>query len=211
MIDLDLNFFLFLDNLGKDWLVCDWMACWFFRYLTHWYLHLWSQFLHFSACFCFLFHWRDWYFSSFFVMFLNCFQSCREEWKWYMMLTVGITTGYHRLWSHRSYDAHPIVRAILLIMGKLLPFNIILLDFVFVSYFLTCACQFQMFVFIQQHLHLRVLVFNGAEIIVLIIDILTRKSTISFSFSLFEWMFYCCLKEFPSHLWFRFNSFFSTL
>jgi stearoyl-CoA desaturase (delta-9 desaturase) len=35
----------------------------------------------------------------------------------YFIGGIGITTGYHRLWSHRSYDAHPIVRAILLIMA----------------------------------------------------------------------------------------------
>jgi stearoyl-CoA desaturase (delta-9 desaturase) len=30
---------------------------------------------------------------------------------------IGITSGYHRLWSHRSYDAHPIVKAPLLVMA----------------------------------------------------------------------------------------------
>ena len=30
---------------------------------------------------------------------------------------LGITMGYHRLWSHRSYKAHPILRLVLSLMG----------------------------------------------------------------------------------------------
>jgi len=30
---------------------------------------------------------------------------------------IGIGSGYHRLWSHRTYDAHPILKWILAIMG----------------------------------------------------------------------------------------------
>ena len=30
---------------------------------------------------------------------------------------VGIGSGYHRLWSHRTYKAHPALRALLAVMG----------------------------------------------------------------------------------------------
>jgi hypothetical protein len=35
----------------------------------------------------------------------------------YALFGLGITMGYHRLWSHRSFDAHPLVRAALLVCG----------------------------------------------------------------------------------------------
>jgi stearoyl-CoA desaturase (delta-9 desaturase) len=35
----------------------------------------------------------------------------------YQLSGLGITMGYHRLYSHQSYDAHPIVKYILLIVG----------------------------------------------------------------------------------------------
>ena len=30
---------------------------------------------------------------------------------------IGIGSGYHRLWSHRTYDAHPALKWVLAIMG----------------------------------------------------------------------------------------------
>src|SRR5210317_2554786 len=30
---------------------------------------------------------------------------------------IGIGSGYHRLWSHRTYDAHPILKWFLAIVG----------------------------------------------------------------------------------------------
>ncbi len=39
---------------------------------------------------------------------------------------MSITTGYHRLWSHKTYDAHPIVRFILAIGGAMTVQNSIL-------------------------------------------------------------------------------------
>jgi stearoyl-CoA desaturase (delta-9 desaturase) len=44
-------------------------------------------------------------------------------WSWlffglFMVLNgIGIGSGYHRLWSHRTYDAHPLLRWFLAIMG----------------------------------------------------------------------------------------------
>jgi stearoyl-CoA desaturase (delta-9 desaturase) len=35
----------------------------------------------------------------------------------YQISGISITMGYHRLYSHKSYDAHPIIRGILLILG----------------------------------------------------------------------------------------------
>ncbi|WP_040502876.1 acyl-CoA desaturase [Idiomarina xiamenensis] len=50
---------------------------------------------------------------------------------WAMLATVlfaglSITAGYHRLWSHRAYDAHPIVRVLWMIGGTLALQNSIL-------------------------------------------------------------------------------------
>lgn len=39
---------------------------------------------------------------------------------------MGITTGYHRLWAHRTYDAHPIVRLVLMLGGTMATQNSIL-------------------------------------------------------------------------------------
>ncbi|KAJ1568698.1 hypothetical protein HK096_005618 [Nowakowskiella sp. JEL0078] len=33
--------------------------------------------------------------------------------------TLGITMGYHRLWSHRTYDAHPLYRLTMAILGTM--------------------------------------------------------------------------------------------
>lgn len=35
----------------------------------------------------------------------------------YSLSMLGITAGYHRLWSHKSYQAHPILKLFLLIVG----------------------------------------------------------------------------------------------
>lgn len=39
---------------------------------------------------------------------------------------LGITAGYHRLWSHRTYDASPIVRLVLMLGGTMATQNSIL-------------------------------------------------------------------------------------
>ncbi len=43
------------------------------------------------------------------------------EWSMFFLFLVltglGITAGYHRLWSHRSYEAHPVVRVFLAFLG----------------------------------------------------------------------------------------------
>ena len=36
---------------------------------------------------------------------------------WFVFSGLSITAGYHRLFSHRSYQAHPVVRAFLLLFG----------------------------------------------------------------------------------------------
>eukprot|EP00762_Andalucia_godoyi_P003017 ANDGO_04198.mRNA.1 Acyl-CoA desaturase len=36
---------------------------------------------------------------------------------WYFCSGMGITAGYHRLWSHRAWDAHPVVETLLAIFG----------------------------------------------------------------------------------------------
>ncbi|KAJ3129815.1 hypothetical protein HK098_008049 [Nowakowskiella sp. JEL0407] len=35
------------------------------------------------------------------------------------LATLGITMGYHRLWSHRTYDAHPAYRLLMAILGTM--------------------------------------------------------------------------------------------
>lgn len=47
------------------------------------------------------FYWQTW-------LFTYCF---------YLFSGFGITAGYHRLWAHRSYRAHPILEFILLVAG----------------------------------------------------------------------------------------------
>ena len=36
---------------------------------------------------------------------------------WYVASGLGITAGYHRLFAHRSYEAHGVLRAIFLVWG----------------------------------------------------------------------------------------------
>lgn len=36
---------------------------------------------------------------------------------WYAATGLGITAGYHRLWSHRAYSAHPVLKVLLALMG----------------------------------------------------------------------------------------------
>lgn len=38
-------------------------------------------------------------------------------WLYYFATGIAITAGYHRLWSHNSYKAHPILRVILAALG----------------------------------------------------------------------------------------------
>lgn len=37
---------------------------------------------------------------------------------WYWVGGLGITAGYHRLWAHKSYSAHPIVQVALMLAGS---------------------------------------------------------------------------------------------
>ena len=39
---------------------------------------------------------------------------------------LAITTGYHRLWSHKTYDAHWSVRLVLMIFGSMALQNSVL-------------------------------------------------------------------------------------
>jgi stearoyl-CoA desaturase (delta-9 desaturase) len=52
-------------------------------------------------------------------------------WIWFFVLVyangLAITTGYHRLWSHRTYDAHWSLRVILMIFGAMALQNSILM------------------------------------------------------------------------------------
>jgi stearoyl-CoA desaturase (delta-9 desaturase) len=36
---------------------------------------------------------------------------------WYLFTGLGITAGYHRLFAHRAYEAHPIAQFLLMVMG----------------------------------------------------------------------------------------------
>ena len=51
-------------------------------------------------------------------------------WVWFAVLLyangLAITTGYHRLWSHKTYDAHWNVRAVLMLFGTMALQNSIL-------------------------------------------------------------------------------------
>ena len=51
-------------------------------------------------------------------------------WVWFAVLLyangLAITTGYHRLWSHKTYDAHWSVRAVLMLFGTMALQNSIL-------------------------------------------------------------------------------------
>ena len=51
-------------------------------------------------------------------------------WVWFVILLyangLAITTGYHRLWSHRTYDAHWSIRVILMLLGAMALQNSIL-------------------------------------------------------------------------------------
>lgn len=51
-------------------------------------------------------------------------------WVWFVVLLyangLAITTGYHRLWSHKTYDAHWSVRLILMVFGTMALQNSIL-------------------------------------------------------------------------------------
>jgi len=49
----------------------------------------------------------EYHLKTFFICFL-----------FYFLGGIGITAGYHRLWSHRSYDSHSIVHFVLLLMGS---------------------------------------------------------------------------------------------
>ena len=52
-------------------------------------------------------------------------------WAWFVILLYGnglaITTGYHRLWSHRTYDAHWSLRLVCMIFGAMALQNSILI------------------------------------------------------------------------------------
>ena len=52
-------------------------------------------------------------------------------WVWFFVLLyangLAITTGYHRLWSHRTYDAHWSLRVILMIFGAMALQNSVLM------------------------------------------------------------------------------------
>jgi len=43
------------------------------------------------------------------------------EWLWFLLLItfceMSITAGYHRLWSHKAYQAHPVLRFIFALGG----------------------------------------------------------------------------------------------
>jgi stearoyl-CoA desaturase (Delta-9 desaturase) len=41
----------------------------------------------------------------------------------FIAIGLGITTGYHRLFSHKSYKAHPVMKALLLFFGSLAAEN----------------------------------------------------------------------------------------
>jgi stearoyl-CoA desaturase (delta-9 desaturase) len=51
-------------------------------------------------------------------------------WVWFVVLLysngLAITTGYHRLWSHKTYDAHWTVRLVLMVFGTMALQNSIL-------------------------------------------------------------------------------------
>ena len=51
-------------------------------------------------------------------------------WVWFVVLVyangLAITTGYHRLWSHKTYDAHWSVRVVLMLFGTMALQNSIL-------------------------------------------------------------------------------------
>jgi stearoyl-CoA desaturase (delta-9 desaturase) len=51
-------------------------------------------------------------------------------WVWFVVLLyangLAITTGYHRLWSHRTYDAHWTIRLVLMLFGTMALQNSIL-------------------------------------------------------------------------------------
>jgi stearoyl-CoA desaturase (delta-9 desaturase) len=53
-----------------------------------------------------------------------------EAWVWFVVLLYGtglaITTGYHRLWAHKTYDAHWSVRLVLMLFGTMALQNSIL-------------------------------------------------------------------------------------
>jgi len=53
-----------------------------------------------------------------------------EAWVWFVVLLyangLAITTGYHRLWSHKTYDAHWSVRLVLMLFGTMALQNSIL-------------------------------------------------------------------------------------
>ena len=48
-----------------------------------------------------------------------CWQTVLMTMIIWQLATLGITMGYHRLWSHRAYQAHPMLRVILALMGTL--------------------------------------------------------------------------------------------
>lgn len=37
----------------------------------------------------------------------------------YMISSIGVTAGYHRFWTHRSYRSHPVVQGFLAVLGAL--------------------------------------------------------------------------------------------
>src|ERR1700682_2601256 len=37
----------------------------------------------------------------------------------YIPISLGVTAGFHRMLTHRSFRAHPVVRAILLVLGSM--------------------------------------------------------------------------------------------
>jgi stearoyl-CoA desaturase (delta-9 desaturase) len=37
----------------------------------------------------------------------------------YVLVAFGVTVGFHRMLTHRSFEAHPVVRAVLLILGSM--------------------------------------------------------------------------------------------
>src|SRR5690606_22515997 len=37
----------------------------------------------------------------------------------YLLTTLGVTLGFHRLCTHRSFDTHPVVKAILGVLGSM--------------------------------------------------------------------------------------------
>ena len=59
-----------------------------------------------------------------FVGFFKYLSLCQlETWVWFLVLVfwseIGVTGGYHRLWSHRSYQAHWTLRLFYMLLTSI--------------------------------------------------------------------------------------------